>query len=107
MPLLARAVELDIPTIQRTGGGIAIREPQRERVRAAGFAVVGHVGHKRPRLPVHIGCALDPAHCAAQVGIGGDGGRLYLEGGLTVVEIDQVAPPGLLASRDGEIRTRA
>src|SRR5438046_10308990 len=107
MPLLARAVELDIPTIQRTGGGIAIREPQRERVRAAGFAVVGHVGHKRPRLPVHIGCALDPAHCAAPAGICGDGGRLYLDGGLTVVELDQVAPPGTVASRDAEIRTRA
>src|SRR5436309_4382794 len=107
MTLLARAVELDIPTIQHPGGGIAIREPQSERARAAGFAVVGHVGHERPGLPVHIGRALDPAHRTAQVGVAGDGGRLYSESRLTVVNIRQVAPPGLLASRDGEIRTRA
>src|SRR2546425_7026971 len=103
----ARAVELNIPTVQHAGGHVSIREPKRKRVRAAWFTVVGNVGLERARLSVHIGRAFDTAYVTAQVGVGGDGGRLHPHGGLPVVEGRQVTPPRLLSPPDPEVRLRS
>src|SRR5438309_989592 len=79
MTSLARAVELNISTVQHAGGRVSIREPKRKRVRAAWFTVVGNVGLERARLSVHIGRAFDTAHGTAQVGVPGDGGGLHAQ----------------------------
>src|SRR2546427_6569938 len=107
MTSLARAVELNISTVQHAGGRVSIREPKYKRVRAAWFTVVGNVGLERTRLSVHIGRAFDTAHVTAQVGVPGDGSRLHAHRRRPVVDVDQMTPPGLFTSRDSEVRLRS
>src|SRR3989442_4266818 len=97
MTSLARAVELNISTVQHAGGRVSIREPERKRVHAAWFTVVGNVGLERARLSVHIGRAFDTAYVTDQVGVGGDGGLPSPHGGLTAGAVHPLIPPRLSA----------